>query len=170
MKIYAINLFNFGLFIFFLYILIKNWFIYKRLFLKNKSYYINPSSKNGKKNLTSLKFLSAIIQLTIFSGLQLILYFYSNKINLLNILLLYFLTYAFNFSISINKNYIYRNFKLIKKSDIDYLNLDYKNHIFKIYLKEKKKPILIVFKNELSNFAKILNELEYGELLTRKNF
>ncbi|MFR7935358.1 MAG: hypothetical protein ACLU4S_08135, partial [Clostridium perfringens] len=78
--------------------------------------------------------------------------------------------YAFNLSISINNDYIYRNFKLIKKSDIDYFNLDYKEHIVKIYLKGKKKPIIIAFKKDLSNFAKLLNELGYRELLTRKNF
>ncbi|HAT4263366.1 TPA: hypothetical protein I9064_000705, partial [Clostridium perfringens] len=62
------------------------------------------------------------------------------------------------------------NFKLIKKSDIDYFNLDYKNNIVNIYLKDKKKPIIIAFKKDLSNFAKLLNELGYRELLTRKNF
>ena len=40
----------------------------------------------------------------------------------------------------------------------------------KIYLKGKKKPIIIVFKKDLSNFAKLVNELGYRELLTRKNF
>ncbi|MCC5449233.1 hypothetical protein LMS36_10125, partial [Clostridium perfringens] len=45
-----------------------------------------------------------------------------------------------------------------------------KHYIVKIYLKGKKKPIIIVFKKDLSNFAKLLNELGYRELLTRKNF
>ncbi|EOU2011801.1 hypothetical protein DMN39_08465, partial [Clostridium perfringens] len=98
------------------------------------------------------------------------LFFYTNKINFFNIAALYFLIYAFNLSISINNDYIYRNFKLIKKYDIDYFNLDYKNNIVKIYLKGKKKPIIIAFKKDLSNFAKLLNKLGYKELLTRKNF
>lgn len=46
MKTNAINLFNFVLFISFLCIFIKNWFIYKRLF-SNESYYINPNTKKG---------------------------------------------------------------------------------------------------------------------------
>lgn len=46
MKTNAINLFNFIIFIYFSFIFIKNWFIYKRLF-SNESYYINPSTKKG---------------------------------------------------------------------------------------------------------------------------
>ena len=169
MKTNAINLFNFVLFISFSCIFIKNLFIYKRLF-SNESYYINPNTKKDIQKLTLFKFLSVIIQLTVVATLQLILFFYTNKINFFNIAALYFLIYAFNLSISINKDYIYINFKLIKKSDIDYFNLDYKNNIVKIYLKGKKKPIIIAFKKDLSNFAKILNKLGYKELLTRKNF
>lgn len=173
-----VNLFNFILFISLLCIFIKTCFVYNRVFSKVDSYFINPMTKKDIQKLTLFKFLSPVLQLLILSFFQLIIFFCINKFDssdikstyFLNIVVSYFLIYAFNISISINKNYIYRNFKLIKKSDIDYLNLDYKNHILKIYLKEKKKPILIVFKNELSNFAKILNELEYGELLTRKNF
>ena len=169
METNAINLFNFIIFISFFCIFVKNWFVYKRLF-SNESYYINPNAKKDIQKLTSFKFLYAIIQLTVVAILQLILFFYTNKINFFNIAALYFLIYAFNLSISINNDYIYRNFKLIKKSDIDYFNLDYKNNIVNIYLKDKKKPIIIAFKKDLSNFAKLLNELGYRELLTRKNF
>ncbi|WP_300258192.1 hypothetical protein [Clostridium sp.] len=170
MKTSTINFFNFVLFISFLCIFIKSCFIYKRLFSKTDSYYLVPITKKDIQKLTSFKFLSAIIQLTVVAALQLIVFLYTNKINFLNISSLYFLIGVFNLSISINKDYIYRNFKLIKKSNIDYFNLDYKEHIVKIYLKDKKKPIVIAFKNDLSNFAKLLNELGYGELLTRKNF
>ncbi|EGT3614486.1 hypothetical protein E5N06_14250, partial [Clostridium perfringens] len=80
MKTNAINLFNFVLFISFLCIFIKNWFIYKRLFF-NESYYINPNTKKDIQKLTLFKFLSVIIQLTVVATLQLILFFYTNKIN-----------------------------------------------------------------------------------------
>ncbi|PWX58017.1 hypothetical protein CYK88_10295, partial [Clostridium perfringens] len=106
MKTNAINLFNFVLFISFSCIFIKNWFIYKRSF-SNESYYINPSRKKDIQKLTLFKFLSVIIQLTVVATLQLILFFYTNKINFFNIAALYFLIYAFNLSISINNDYIY---------------------------------------------------------------
>ncbi len=55
MKTNAINLFNFIIFIYFSFIFIKNWFIYKRLF-SNESYYINPSTKRIYKSLHYLNF------------------------------------------------------------------------------------------------------------------
>ncbi|SQC06837.1 Uncharacterised protein [Clostridium perfringens] len=79
MKTNAINLFNFVLFISFFCIFVKNWFVYKRLF-SNESYYINPSAKKDIQKLTSFKFLSEIIQLTVVAILQLILFFIQTKL------------------------------------------------------------------------------------------
>lgn len=109
MKTSAINFFNFVLFISFLCIFIKSCFIYKRLFSKTDSYYLVPITKKDIQKLKSFKFLSAIIQLTVVAALQLIVFLYTNKINFLNISSLYFLIGVFNLSISINKDYIYRN-------------------------------------------------------------
>lgn len=153
------------LILFFAFILYKDIVNYYTFIKDNTTYYVY-ANKKPKLNKAYYYFLQSATAF-IFILISFIINSLSDAFYIIGF------TYSFIFllykhlNVFINDKYIIKGFKIIKKSDIDYFNLNYKENIITIYLKNNK-PIVLTSDFDLTYYVKLFNDLGYGNLLTKK--
>lgn len=151
--------------LFFAFIFFKDISNYSN-FIKNNTTYYFYANKKPKLSKPYYFFIqsgfSVIFILITFSFNSLSDEFYTISITYPFVFLFFKFMNTF-----VNDKYIIKGFKIIKKSDIDYFNIDYKENIIKIHLKTSKS--IIIYSNPDSTYyIQLFKDLGYGSLLTKK--